>query len=234
METKLNKLQLEEFVGYERVSTQEQGKSGLGLESQDQMIRNTAKNGNLIAVFIEIESGNKTNRIELQKAIALCKQRGATLVVAKLDRLSRNVHFISTLMESKVKFICSDFPTMDSFTIHLFSAMAQREREMISERTSKALQVIKARIEDDGYYITKAGKVIYSLGSELMQDKAKAKEAMAAAASNRVYQPKSAIGIELIKSYAKNGIEAKEIKQKLEANGINLSLKTIYEYKKAI
>ena len=223
---------MKEFCTYFRVSTQEQGKSGLGLASQEQMVLPITNSGKVIASFTEIESGNKTNRIELQKAIALCKQRGATLVVAKLDRLSRNVHFISTLMESKVQFICSDMPSLDTFSVHLFAAMAQREREMISERTSKALQVIKARIETDGYYVTKAGKTIYSLGSEIMQDEEKAKIAMKAVAKCRVYQKSSPIGIELIKSYAKNGMVAKEIKAKLSENNISYALKTVYKYAK--
>lgn len=220
------------FICYYRVSTKEQGQSGLGLEAQEKAVKQITDKGIVIKSFTEIESGKKNNRPMLLEAINMCKLHNATLVVAKLDRLSRNVYFISSLMESKVKFICSDFPTMDSFTINLFSAMAQREREMISERTVNGLNSIKSRLKENGKYITKAGNIITTLGNPRMSDKEYAKEAMKHAASKRVYSKKSNVGIELIKSYALNGVSAKEIKQKLSANNISLSLKTIYQYNK--
>ena len=225
---------MNKYCVYKRVSTKEQGQSGLGLASQEQMVLPIVSNGIVVGTFTEIESGNKSNRKELEKAIAMCKQENAILVVAKLDRLSRNVHFISTLMESKVKFICSDMPECDSFTINIFGAMAQREREMISERTAAGLNSIKRQIAENGEYITKAGNTITSLGSPKMQNEKYAKVQMSFVARNRVYTKKSPIGIELIKSYSQNGVEAKEIKQRLAANGIELSLKTIYSYKKAV
>jgi len=222
----------QKYCIYLRVSTQEQGRSGLGLEAQEQMVKRITDNGTVVASFTEIESGKKANRPKLLEAIALCKANNATLIVAKLDRLSRNVHFISTLMESKVKFICSDMPECDSFTINLFAAMAQREREMISERTSKALQVIKARIATDGEYTTKAGRVISTLGNGLLQNKETAKKQMVYVASHRVYEKKSNIGFTLVQSLAQNGVPKKDIKQRLADNGINVSLQTVYKYAK--
>jgi DNA invertase Pin-like site-specific DNA recombinase len=168
----------------------------------------------------------------LLEAINMCKLHNATLVVAKLDRLSRNVYFISSLMESKVKFICSDAPELDTFSLHIFASLAERERKLISERTVSGLNSIKNRLKENGKYMTKAGNVITTLGNPRMSDKEYAKEAMKHAASKRIYYKKSNVGIELIKSYALNGVSAKEIKQKLSANNISLSLKTIYQYNK--
>lgn len=220
------------FICYFRVSTKEQGQSGLGLEAQEKAVKNITDNGIVIKSFTEIESGKKNNRPMLLEAINMCKLHNAILVVAKLDRLSRNVYFISSLMESKVKFICADFKEVDNFTLHIFASLAERERKMISERTTNGLNSIKTRLKENGKYLTKAGNVITSLGNPRMQDKEYAKQAMKAAASKRIYVPKNPIAIELIKSYALNGLPAKKIKQKLEANNISLALKTIYQYNK--
>lgn len=220
------------YICYYRVSTKEQGQSGLGLEAQEKAVKNITDNGIVIKSFTEIESGKKNNRPMLLEAINMCKLKNATLVVAKLDRLSRNVYFISSLMESKVKFICADFKEVDNFTLHIFASLAERERKMISERTTNGLNSIKTRIKENGQYVSKAGNVITTLGNPRMLDKEYAKQAMAAAAKNRVYTKKNPLAIELIKSYALNGLPAKEIKAKLEANNIDLSLKTIYQYNK--
>jgi DNA invertase Pin-like site-specific DNA recombinase len=129
------------YVAYYRVSTKQQGQSGLGLEAQRNSVLNYIKhNGNkIISEFTEVESGKNNQRVELLKAIELCKKENACLVIAKLDRLSRNVHFISALMESKVNFICCDMPDATPLTIHIFAALAQWEREQISKRTIDAL-----------------------------------------------------------------------------------------------
>jgi len=99
----------------------------------------------LIANFTEVESGGKTNRTELNKALDLCKKEKATLIIAKLDRLTRNVHFISGLMESKVDFVAADNPHANKLMIHMLAAFAEHEREMISQRTKEALRAAKAR-----------------------------------------------------------------------------------------
>jgi len=135
------------FVAYYRVSTKKQGISHLGLDAQKQVVLQfVANNGNkLIAQFIEIESGRNNNRPELMKAINFAKENNGTLIIAKLDRLSRNVHFISALMESKVNFVCCDMPDASPLTIHIFSALAEWERQRISERTKSALQAKKQK-----------------------------------------------------------------------------------------
>jgi DNA invertase Pin-like site-specific DNA recombinase len=133
------------IVLYFRVSTTKQGESGLGLEAQRTAISRFQADHTVVAEFIEIESGKKANRPELLAAIALCKQTGATLVVAKLDRLARNVHFTSSLMESGVEFIACDMPHANRLTIHIMAAMAEDEARRISTRTKDALAELKAK-----------------------------------------------------------------------------------------
>ena len=138
----------EKFVAYYRVSTDRQGQSGLGLEAQKQAVTCFIKgNGNtLIREFTEIESGKTAkNRPQLLSAMKLCKKEKATLIIAKLDRLARNVHFISGLMESKIPFVAVDNPHATPLTIHILAAVAEDERKRISQRTKEALAAAKAK-----------------------------------------------------------------------------------------
>lgn len=220
------------YVTYFRVSTNKQANSGLGLEAQEQLVLPITSKGTVIASFTEIESGKKSDRPKLKEAIAICKIKKATLLVAKLDRLSRSISFIANLMDSKVQFKCADAPEMDNFSIHLFGSMAERERVMISERTIAGLNSIKLRIEKNGFHTTKNGRIITSLGNPAMQDPKEAKILMRMAAKKRKYSKKSDIGIELIKAYAQNNVPKLDIQKKLLDNGISLSLKSIYKYAK--
>jgi DNA invertase Pin-like site-specific DNA recombinase len=136
------------FVTYYRVSTAKQGASGLGLEAQREIVRNYLNGGKwtIAGEFTEVESGKRNDRPALAEALRMCRVHGAKLIIAKLDRLARNVHFISTLMEDKeVDFICCDFPQANRFTIHLLASVAEYETEMISKRTKDALAAAKAR-----------------------------------------------------------------------------------------
>jgi DNA invertase Pin-like site-specific DNA recombinase len=135
------------FISYCRVSTTKQGASGLGLEAQQATITRYLNGGSweLIAEFVEVESGKNDDRPELSKALHHCRMTGATLVIAKLDRLSRDLHFISTLQKAGTEFVACDMPSANKFTIHIFAALAEHEREMISQRTKAALAVLKAR-----------------------------------------------------------------------------------------
>lgn len=142
------------YVAYYRVSTDRQGQSGLGLEAQRKAVLDYLNGGNwqLIAEHTEVESGKKsTNRPELLAALALCKAEGATLVIAKLDRLARNVHFISGLIESAVNFVCCDNPHVRAddpqgrCMLHMLSAFAELERAQISNRTKAALDAARRR-----------------------------------------------------------------------------------------
>lgn len=136
------------FVAYYRVSTQKQGTSGLGLEAQRESVVTYLNGGNweLLKEFTEVETAtNKRNRPELSAALAYCKLVKAALIVAKLDRLARNVAFVSTLMESGVDFVAADFPQANRLTIHILAAVAEHEAEMVSKRTKDALAAAKAR-----------------------------------------------------------------------------------------
>lgn len=132
---------------YYRVSTERQGKSGLGLDAQQQAVRAFCQsNGYTLAgEFIEIESGKRNNRPVLGEALAVCKKRHATLLIAKLDRLGRNVGFITRLMEAKVDFKAVDNPDADKVVVHVMAVFAEHERDMISKRTKAALEAAKKR-----------------------------------------------------------------------------------------
>lgn len=133
-----------DYVAYYRVSTDKQGKSGLGLDAQRQAVAGFTNGGTLIAEFTEVES-TRNHRPELDAALETCRRYKAILLIARLDRLARNVAFISNLMESRVDFVAVDMPEANRLTIHILAAVAEHEREMISKRTKAALQVAKAR-----------------------------------------------------------------------------------------
>jgi len=158
----MNLRKMTKAVAYLRVSTDKQGKSGLGLEAQREAVaRYVAANGvDLIGEHIEVETGKGANalskRPELVAALATAKREKAGLIIAKLDRLARNVHFISGLMETGVEFAVADMPNADRFQLHLFAALAEKEAEVISQRTKAALAAAK----DRGTELGKHGKVL--------------------------------------------------------------------------
>jgi DNA invertase Pin-like site-specific DNA recombinase len=135
------------YVSYLRVSTQRQGQSGLGVEAQraavDQFLLGSG--GTLIAEFVEVESGSGRARPVLVQSIALARKVGGTLLIAKLDRLARNVAFVSSLMEAGVEFVAADAPYANRLMIHILAAFAEHERSLISERTKVALAAAKVR-----------------------------------------------------------------------------------------
>lgn len=135
-------------VAYYRVSTKRQSASGLGMDAQRKAVEDCCRQRGLDLVappFEEVESGKRSDRPELAKAIERCKLTGATLVVAKLDRLSRNIGFLTALQESGIKFIAADMPEANELTVHVMAAVAQAERKAISRRTKEALAAAKAR-----------------------------------------------------------------------------------------
>jgi DNA invertase Pin-like site-specific DNA recombinase len=135
------------WVAYYRVSTDKQGRSGLGLEAQQAAVAAYLERtgGILFEAFTEVESGRKDNRPELGKALDLCRRKRLPLLIAKLDRLARSVALISSLMERPVEFRACDMPDASRFTLHILAAVAEHERDMASERTKAALQAAKAR-----------------------------------------------------------------------------------------
>lgn len=198
------------FISYLRVSTERQGKSGLGLEAQREAIERYLNGGQwkLLGEFIEVESGKKNERPKLQEALAACQRTGATLIIAKLDRLSRNVAFIANLMDSGVEFVACDFPTANRLTIHILAAMAEYERDMISKRTKDALQAAKVRgkrlgtPENLSEASASNGRV---LGTE-------ARKKMADNFANGLYV--------ILDSYLKEGMSLNSIARKLNNDGI--------------
>ncbi|SNC65484.1 Site-specific DNA recombinase [Hymenobacter gelipurpurascens] len=152
---------MKNYVAYYRVSTQRQGASGLGLEAQRAACHAFVRGTDLIiSEYVEVESGKKTNRQQLDAAIAAARAQGATLLIAKLDRLARNVAFTSHLMETGVDFLCVDNPAATRLTIHIFAAIAEHEARTISERTKAALAAKRARGERLGNpaNLTEAGR----------------------------------------------------------------------------
>jgi DNA invertase Pin-like site-specific DNA recombinase len=139
------------YVAYYRVSTSQQGRSGLGLDAQREAVASFLNGGpwELIGEFAEVETGKGSNalsrRPRLREALDLARKSKATLVIAKLDRLARNVAFVATLMESKVDFVAVDMPQAHRLVVHIMAAFAEHEREMISQRTKAALAAAKAR-----------------------------------------------------------------------------------------
>lgn len=147
------------FIAYYRVSTARQGRSGLGLDAQRHAVHDYLNGGSwvLAAEYTETESGKRSDRPQLAAALAACRLHKATLVIAKLDRLARNVAFVSALMEAGVDFVAVDFPTANRLTIHILAAVAEHEAHAISARTKAALAAAKARGTRLGGYRGRSG-----------------------------------------------------------------------------
>jgi DNA invertase Pin-like site-specific DNA recombinase len=163
------------FVAYYRVSTAKQGRSGLGLEAQQEAVRSYLNGGSwkLLGEFTEVESGKRDDRPQLVKALEVCRLTGAVLVIAKLDRLSRDAHFLLGLEKAGVEFVAVDMPNANRLTVRLMAVIAQEEREMIAARTKAALAAAKARGVRLGGW--KGGpKVDSGLGREAIQRRADA------------------------------------------------------------
>ena len=150
--------EMKNAVAYYRVSTERQGESGLGLEAQEDSVHRfiSERQIKLVKQFTEIESGKKNKRPFLQEAIRFCKENKTLLIIAKLDRLGRNVAFIAALMESEIEFVAVDYPQADRLILHILAAFAEYERRQISLRTKAALQAAKKR----GVELGKNGKAL--------------------------------------------------------------------------
>ncbi|WP_267428587.1 recombinase family protein [Methylobacterium sp. GC_Met_2] len=135
------------FISYLRVSTERQGRSGLGLEAQRRAVADFLSGGSWrhVAELVEVESGSRDNRPRLSEAMALCRLHGATLVIAKLDRLSRDAAFLLNLQKAGVRFVAADMPEANELVVGIMAVVAQAERKMISTRTKAALAAAKAR-----------------------------------------------------------------------------------------
>lgn len=192
-------MELTRYVAYLRVSTEKQGKSGLGLAAQRSVIeRFLSDTDEVLAEFIEVQSGKNDDRAELWKAIAHAKRQGAKILIAKLDRFSRKVSFIAGIMEQGIGLVIAEMPHATDFQLHIFAALAQEERRLISERTRSALAEAKKR----GVVLGKNGKVL----AERRQQ-----EALVRASKMRL------VLIPLIEQ----GLSISEIARRLNATGIS-------------
>lgn len=167
-----------QYVAYLRVSTQKQGFSGLGIEAQKEIIENYLSHKNPIAEYIEVESGRKTERgrPKLKEALELCRKTGARLIVAKLDRLARNVAFLSQLLDSDVDIVFCDFPQANKMVLHILAAISQYEAELIATRTKQALAAKKAKGCTLGNPEHLIGKLDEAVAKSVETNKRKAEE----------------------------------------------------------
>ena len=204
------------YIAYTRVSTKKQGNSGLGLEAQTASVINFVNgHGKLLATYTEVESGKKSDRPELAKALAHARRSKAVLIVAKMDRLSRNVAFLSSLMESKVEFQAVDNCHANRLTIHILAAIAEHEAKATSTRTKEALQAAKARGTKLG-----SNRPGHWAGREHLRQAGQRNATKAAALANR----ETRIGIysdllPLIKDLRSQGITLQAIAAKLTELG---------------
>ena len=162
-------METRKFIAYYRVSTAQQGKSGLGIEAQKDCIACQVQ-GELIHEYTEVESGSRSDRPELAKALEHCKRVGATLVIAKLDRLSRSVSFIFQLRDAGVSILACDCPDFNTLTLGVFASFAQYERERISERTRVALEKKRERVGE--WRVSNLAEGAHLKGGEAMKAKA--------------------------------------------------------------
>lgn len=203
-----------QHVAYLRVSTQKQGYSGLGIEAQKEIIQNYLSHKNPIAEYIEVESGRKTDRgrPKLKEALELCRKTGAKLIVAKLDRLARNVAFLSQLLDSDVDIVFCDFPQANKMVLHILAAISQYEAELIATRTKQALAAKKAKGCTLGNPEHLIGKLDEAVAKSVETNKRKAEE-----------NPNNKRAAAMLKVLAKEGRTLQEMADYLNKQGFTTS-----------
>ena len=202
-----------EYIAYYRVSTQKQGVSGLGLKAQKEAVENFISPELIDKEFTEIETGtNKKYRPILNEALELCRKHNATLIIAKLDRLARNVSFVSSLIDSKVKFKAVDNPHATELTIHILSAVAQDEAKRISKRIKDALAIKRKELDLIGGKLgTNNLKAIDVLkGVQSIKDKAK-------------NNPHNKRALAFVSGLTDRNLKLREIAELLNSNGFKTS-----------
>ena len=196
------------YVSYLRVSTQRQGTSGLGLQAQQEIIQKYLNGCLPVAEFIEVESGRKTDRPKLHEALELCKKKKATLIVAKMDRLSRNVAFTSQLLDSGIEIVFCDFPKANRLVLTIIAAISEYEAGLIRKRTKEALQIKK----DQGFKLGKPENLTNNLEKAISNSK----KANAEKANNN---PNNRRAVALIKNLINNTSNLSEMARQLNSEG---------------
>jgi DNA invertase Pin-like site-specific DNA recombinase len=197
------------FITYLRVSTDRQGKSGLGLEAQRAaVVDHVAGKGQIAAEFVEVESGKRADRPELARALAEAKRVGAVLLIAKLDRLARNVAFIANLLESGVEIAAADMPEANRFLLHVMAAVAEHEAQAISDRTQAALAAAKAR----------GVKLGWSIPERASEQRQAAKKGAAVNRARALAHAENALP--MIEQIRAGGASLRQIAAELNARGI--------------
>ena len=196
------------YVAYLRVSTQRQGSSGLGLQAQQEIIRKHLNGNSPIAEFIEVESGRKSDRPKLHEALELCKKKKATLIVAKMDRLSRNVAFTSQLLDSGIEIVFCDFPKANRLVLTIIAAISEYEAGLIRKRTKEALQIKK----EHGFKLGKPENLINNLEKAIANSR---KTNMEKANNN----PNNRRAVALLKNLVKTTSNLSEMARQLNDEG---------------
>lgn len=196
------------IIAYYRVSTKAQGQNGLGIQAQKEQVRIWLQQnpGTLIAEYTEVESGKKSQRPILQKAIEECRTKCATLLVAKIDRLSRNCAFLFALVDSGIKIQACDIPTFNTLTLAIYAGLAQQERELISERTKAALAALKASGRKLGNPNGKFTRQDVEKSAKVRRDAARARK-------------ENQTAYAFIMELRKTGLSLRKIAEKLNENG---------------
>ncbi len=210
------------YVAYYRVSTQQQGVSGLGLEAQENAVASyTGSLGEIVGEYTEVESGKLKDRPQLRKAIEHAKREGATLVVAKLDRLSRNVLFVATLLESGLDFVCCNMPGANRLVIQLMAIFAEQEGRDISERTSAAIKVAISRGVKWGFakQTPRCRAIARKGGLARAKIHPEASKRLADLARAKLSRPITAPVLEAFCQMRRNGMSVPEIKPALAHQG---------------
>lgn len=198
-----------QFITYLRVSTQRQGQSGLGLEAQRAAVLDyVSGKGQIAAEFVEVESGKRSDRPQLAAALAAAKRQGAVLLIAKLDRLARNVAFIANLLESGVEIAAADMPEANRFLLHVMAAVAEHEAQAISERTRAALAAAKAR----------GVKLGWSMPDRKEEQRQASRKGAAKNAQNACMHASNVLPI--IRQLAAGGASLRQIADGLNARGV--------------
>ena len=196
------------YVSYLRVSTQRQGTSGLGLQAQQEIIQKYLNGCLPVAEFVEVESGRKTNRPKLHEALELCKKKKAILIVAKMDRLSRNVAFTSQLLDSGIEIVFCDFPKANRLVLTIIAAISEYEAGLIRKRTTEALQIKK----DQGFKLGKPENLTDNLEKAITNSR----KTNAEKANNN---PNNRRAVALIKNLVKTTSNLSEIARQLNNEG---------------